>query len=62
MAAVEVRPLLEGAVEAAEQDIPGAELKGQVNRLEPSVRAPTDLADVIEDHLVDFADVDSVNA
>ncbi|MEG1028453.1 MAG: hypothetical protein RSE34_00035 [Brevundimonas sp.] len=61
MTAVEVRPLLERAVEPAEQNVAGAELKGQVQGLEPSVRSPSDLADVIEDQLVDLADVDSVD-
>lgn len=62
MGAVEVQALLDGAVEARQEDPAGAELDREVDGLKAAVRPPSDDAALVGHDLVDLADPDDKHA
>lgn len=53
-----MQPLLDAAVEAAEQEPAGAELDRQIDRLEAAVRRPADDARSVDHEMVNLPDGD----
>jgi hypothetical protein len=56
-----MRPVLQRHVEADEDDLTGAELARQVERVKPAVAAPSDLTGVVEYQGIDLLGLDLVD-